>query len=213
MTVDLSNTYLDWAERNMRQNGFVGPQHHFVRDDVLAWIRDQRQTRNRWDLIFVDPPTFSNSSKMGRRTWDVQRDHVELLAGVSRLLAQGGQAIFSCNLRGFRPETRKLARAGVVLEDITAQTIPEDFARNQKVHHCYIVRRLPIEDAMAEVGFSAEEIAERVEELRNPEARKPHAAVPTHTQAGNGKSNFAGKPSPAGKSKKKKFYASKPKGK
>ena len=163
VTVDLSNTYLDWAERNMRQNGFVGPQHHFVRDDVLAWIRDQRQTRNRWDLIFVDPPTFSNSSKMGRRTWDVQRDHVELLAGVSRLLAQGGHAIFSCNLRGFRPETRKLARAGVVLEDITAQTIPEDFARNQKVHHCYIVRRLPIEDAMAEVGFSAEEIAERLD--------------------------------------------------
>lgn len=212
VTVDLSNTYLDWAERNMRQNGFVGPQHHFVRDDVLAWIRDQRQTRNRWDLIFVDPPTFSNSSKMGRRTWDVQRDHVELLAGVSRLLAQGGHAIFSCNLRGFRPETRKLARAGVVLEDITAQTIPEDFARNQKVHHCYIVRRLPIEDAMAEVGFSAEEIAERTEELRNPEARKPRAAVPAHAQAGNGKSNFAGKPSPAGKPKKKKFYASKPKG-
>ena len=173
VTVDLSNTYLDWAERNMRQNGFVGPQHHFVRDDVLAWIRDQRQTRNRWDLIFVDPPTFSNSSKMGRRTWDVQRDHVELLAGVSRLLAQGGHAIFSCNLRGFRPETRKLARAGVVLEDITAQTIPEDFARNRKVHHCYIVRRLPIEDAMAEVGFSAEEIAERTEELRNP--RRPQA--------------------------------------
>ena len=213
VTVDLSNTYLDWAERNMRQNGFVGPQHHFVRDDVLAWIRDQRQTRNRWDLIFVDPPTFSNSSKMGRRTWDVQRDHVELLAGVSRLLAQGGHAIFSCNLRGFRPETRKLARAGVVLEDITAQTIPEDFARNQKVHHCYIVRRLPIEDAMAEVGFSTEEIAERTEELRNHEARKPRATAPAHAQAGNGKSNFADKPSPAGKPKKKKFYASKPKGK
>ena len=57
---------------------------------------------------------------MGRRTWDVQRDHVALLAGVSRLLAQGGHALFSCNLRSFRPETRKLARAGVVLEDITA---------------------------------------------------------------------------------------------
>lgn len=221
VTVDLSNTYLDWAERNMRQNGFVGPQHHFVRDDVLAWIRDQRQTRNRWDLIFVDPPTFSNSSKMGRRTWDVQRDHVELLAGVSRLLAQGGHAIFSCNLRGFRPETRKLARAGVVLQDITAQTIPEDFARNQKVHHCYIVRRLPIEDAMAEVGFSAEEIAERTEELRNPEVRKPRAAVTGHAHAqasdrgprGDGKPSPAGKPPPAGKLKKKKFYASKPKGK
>lgn len=200
VTVDLSNTYLDWAERNMRQNGFVGPQHHFVRDDVLAWIRDQRQTRNRWDLIFVDPPTFSNSSKMGRRTWDVQRDHVELLAGVSRLLAQGGHAIFSCNLRGFRPETRKLARAGVVLQDITAQTIPEDFARNQKVHHCYIVRRLPIEDAMAEVGFSAEEITERAEELRSPKQPaergvKPQIGSPTKPQAKS----------------KKKFYASKPK--
>ena len=66
---------------------------------------------------------------------------------------------------------------------------------------------------MAEVGFSAEEIAERVEELRNSEARKPRAAAPAHAQAGNGKSNFAGKPSPAGKPKKKKFYASKPKGK
>ena len=180
---------------------------------MLAWIRDQRQTRNRWDLIFVDPPTFSNSSKMGRRTWDVQRDHVELLAGVSRLLAQGGHAIFSCNLRGFRPETRKLARAGVVLEDITAQTIPEDFARNQKVHHCYIVRRLPIEDAMAEVGFSAEEIAERTEELRNPEARKPRAAAPAHAQAGDRGPRGDGKPACAGKPKKKKFYASKPKGK
>lgn len=210
VTVDLSNTYLDWAERNMRQNGFVGPQHHFVRDDVLAWIRDQRQTRNRWDLIFVDPPTFSNSSKMGRRTWDVQRDHVELLAGVSRLLAQGGHAIFSCNLRGFRPETRKLARAGVVLEDITAQTIPEDFARNQKVHHCYIVRRLPIEDAMAEVGFSAEEIAERTEELRNPEARKPRAAAPAHAQTGNGKPNFVGKPPPPASPKRKNFTPASP---
>ena len=58
VTVDLSNTYLDWAERNMRQNGFTGSNHYFVRDDVLAWIRDQRQTDNRWDLIFCDPPTF-----------------------------------------------------------------------------------------------------------------------------------------------------------
>ena len=200
VTVDLSNTYLDWAERNMRQNGFVGREHHFVRDDVLAWIRDQRQTRNRWDLIFVDPPTFSNSSKMGRRTWDVQRDHVELLAGVARLLTQGGHAIFSCNLRGFRPEVRKLASAGVVIEDITAETIPEDFARNKKVHHCYIVRRLPIEDAMAEAGFSREEIEERIERLRNPEPREVKRGP-----------RPAGSSKPAGKPKKKKFYASTPK--
>ncbi len=206
VTVDLSNTYLDWAERNMRQNGFVGPQHHFVRDDVLAWISHQRNTRNRWDLIFVDPPTFSNSSKMGRRTWDVQRDHVELLAGVARLLTQEGHAIFSCNLRGFRPEVRKLAQVGVVIEDITEQTIPEDFARNKKVHHCYIVHRLPIEDAMAEVGFSVEEIAKRTEELRNPETRKSRTTTPKTMTAGDN-----AKPVPGTKPKKKKFYASTPK--
>lgn len=142
VTVDLSNTYLDWAERNMEQNGFTGPEHHFVRADVLGWIRDMQRTRNRWDLIFCDPPTFSNSSKMGRRTWDVQRDHVELLIGLSRLLTRDGEAIFSCNLRTFRPNFAALEDAGVELTDITARTIPEDFTRNQRIHRCYIVRRI-----------------------------------------------------------------------
>ena len=166
VTVDLSNTYLDWAERNMEQNGFVGPDHHYVRADVMSWIRDMRATRNRWDLIFCDPPTFSNSSKMGRRTWDVQRDHVELLVGLSRLLSREGEAIFSCNLRTFRPDTEELARAGVVLTDITAQTIPEDFARNKKIHHCYLVRRYTSEEAMRMVGMDEEAIRERARELR-----------------------------------------------
>ena len=166
VTVDLSNTYLDWAERNMEQNGFVGPQHHFVRADVMSWIRDMRETRNRWDLIFCDPPTFPNSSKMGHRTWDVQRDHVELLIGLSRLLTREGEAIFSCNLRTFRPDTEELARAGVVLTDITEQTIPEDFARNKKIHHCYLVRRYTSEEAMRMVGMDEEAIRERTRELR-----------------------------------------------
>ena len=159
-------TYLDWAERNMEQNGFVGPDHHYVRADVMSWIRDMRATRNRWDLIFCDPPTFSNSSKMGHRTWDVQRDHVELLIGLSRLLTREGEAIFSCNLRTFRPDTEELARAGVVLTDITAQTIPEDFARNKKIHHCYLVRRYTSEEAMRMVGMDEEAIRERTRELR-----------------------------------------------
>lgn len=141
VTVDLSNTYLDWAERNMEQNGFTGREHHFVRADVMSWIEDMRRTNNRWDLIFCDPPTFSNSSKMGQRTWDVQRDHVELLYGISRLLTDDGEAIFSCNLRSFRPDLRALEEAGVELTDITASTIPEDFARNPRIHRCYIVRR------------------------------------------------------------------------
>lgn len=173
VTVDLSNTYLDWAERNMEQNGFVGPNHHYVRADVMSWIRDMRQTRNRWDLIFCDPPTFSNSSKMGRRTWDVQRDHVELLVGLSRLLSREGEAIFSCNLRTFRPDIEELARAGVVLTDITDETIPEDFARNKKIHHCYLVKRYTSEEAMRRIGMSEDAIRERTRELREASARKP----------------------------------------
>ena len=173
VTVDLSNTYLDWAERNMEQNGFVGPDHHYVRADVMSWIRDMRQTRNRWDLIFCDPPTFSNSSKMGRRTWDVQRDHVELLVGLSRLLSREGEAIFSCNLRTFRPDIEELARAGVVLTDITDETIPEDFARNKKIHHCYLVKRYTPEEAMRRIGMSEDAIRERTRELREASARKP----------------------------------------
>lgn len=173
VTVDLSNTYLDWAERNMEQNGFVGPDHHYVRADVMSWIRDMRQTRNRWDLIFCDPPTFSNSSKMGHRTWDVQRDHVELLVGLSRLLSREGEAIFSCNLRTFRPDIEELARAGVVLTDITDETIPEDFARNKKIHHCYLVKRYTSEEAMRRIGMSEDAIRERTRELREASARKP----------------------------------------
>ncbi len=166
VTVDLSNTYLDWAERNMRQNGFTGGEHHYVRDDVLAWVRAQRETNNRWDLIFCDPPTFSNSSKMGRRTWDVQRDHVDLLVGISRLLTREGEAIFSCNLRTFRPDVEALARAGVVLTDITEQTIPEDFSRTSASTAATFLKRYSIEEAMERAGMDAQAIAERQSELR-----------------------------------------------
>lgn len=141
VTVDLSQTYLDWARRNMELNGFAGEQHMFERGDVMQWITECRRQPRRFDVAFVDPPTFSNSKAMGRRTWDVQRDHVELLIGVSRLLTESGVAVFSCNLRSFKPDVEQLAKYGVALEDITTQTIPHDFERNPKIHKCYLVRR------------------------------------------------------------------------
>ena len=163
-TVDLSQTYLDWAQRNMRLNGFRcegapvdgrrgsrdgrtsgrerRAEHEFVRADVMPWIVDARRQGRQFDLIFVDPPTFSNSKAMGRRTWDVQRDHVELLVGVSRLLARGGEAVFSCNLRSFKPDYDELARLGVELTEITQDTIPHDFERNARIHRCYLLRRV-----------------------------------------------------------------------
>ncbi len=142
-TVDMSRPSLDWAERNMQRNGFTGPGHEYVQADVLAWVSEQRRTRNRWDLIFCDVPTFSNSSRMRAGSWDVQRDHAELLISLTRLLVRGGTCVFSCNLRSFRPDVDYLERYGVQIEDVTAETIPQDFARNPKIHHCYLVRRTP----------------------------------------------------------------------
>ncbi len=148
-TVDLSRTYLDWAERNMERNGFTGREHEFVQADVVRWVTEQRHTYNRWDLVFCDPPTFSNSKRMGKDVFDVQRDHAELLIGISRLLTANGVCLFSCNLRGFEPDVEKLARAGVEIHDVTEGTIPEDFKRNAKIHHVYLVKRTPRPEASA----------------------------------------------------------------
>ena len=141
-SVDLSNTYLQWGERNMELNGLMNGHQEFVRADCVEWVQQTRHTKMRWDLIFVDPPTFSNSAKMRTRGWDVQRDHAELLIGVSRLLTRGGAAVFSCNLRGFKLDRETIERAGVQVVDITDKTIPLDFERHVQVHHCFVLRRI-----------------------------------------------------------------------
>ena len=140
-SVDLSNTYLDWARQNMELNGLMNGHQEFVREDCIAWVKQMRHSKYRWDFIFIDPPTFSNSSKMAKRSWDVQRDHAELLIGASRLLTRNGAMMFSCNLRNFRLDAQTLAKAGVVAVDITHKTIPFDFERNPHIHHCYLLRR------------------------------------------------------------------------
>lgn len=147
-TVDLSQTYLDWARRNMAYNGFEGRAYRFIKADVRTWIREQKDPRHskngqvrRYDVIFVDPPTFSNSKSMGKRTWDIQRDHFYLLRDVSKLLRPEGIIIFSGNLRSFNLDESALAELGFDVLDITAKTIPEDFARNEKIHFCYVLRR------------------------------------------------------------------------
>ena len=142
-TVDMSQTYLDWARRNMQRSGFAGAQHRFVRADVLQWIEREAESQAQgFDLVFVDPPTFSNSKSMGKRTWDIQRDHAELLRLVRRLLNPGGTIVFSGNLRSFKLDEVKVRACGLGIEDVTAQTVPEDFQRNPKIHFCYILRDL-----------------------------------------------------------------------
>ncbi len=140
-SVDLSNTYLDWARQNMELNGLMNGHQEFIRADCVAWVKETRHSKQRWDFIFIDSPTFSNSAKMGKRSWDVQRDHAELLIGASRLLTRNGVMMFSCNLRNFKLDVQTLAKAGVVAVDITQKTIPPDFERNPHIHRCYLLRR------------------------------------------------------------------------
>jgi len=135
-TVDMSHTYLDWARRNLALNGFSGRQHELIQSDVFAWLREESD--RRYGLIFLDPPTFSTSKRM-QGTLDVQRDHVHLIQAASGLLETGGELVFSCNFRRFRLDTEALA--GYDIEDLTAATIPKDFARNPRIHQCYRIRR------------------------------------------------------------------------
>jgi len=136
VSVDLSNTYTAWAKENFALNGFRAEDHDFVTQDVFAFLDDERSRKSRYDLIVLDPPTFSNSKKMDR-ILDVQRDQGELLTRCSQLLSPGGFLVFSTNKRRFR-----LTEVPSVLAvtDITAQTIPQDF-RNQRIHHAYLAER------------------------------------------------------------------------
>ncbi|MEI8298345.1 MAG: bifunctional 23S rRNA (guanine(2069)-N(7))-methyltransferase RlmK/23S rRNA (guanine(2445)-N(2))-methyltransferase RlmL [Pseudomonadota bacterium] len=137
-TVDMSRTYLDWTRRNLELNGFPGREHVLVQADALEWLRSAPAAG--WDLIFLDPPTFSNSKRM-EGTLDVQRDHVGLLQHTARLLTPGGLLVFSTNYTRFDLEVAALP--GLQIEDISRATIPKDFERNAKIHRCYLIRQVP----------------------------------------------------------------------
>ncbi|MFI8608631.1 bifunctional 23S rRNA (guanine(2069)-N(7))-methyltransferase RlmK/23S rRNA (guanine(2445)-N(2))-methyltransferase RlmL [Pseudomonas sp. NPDC077649] len=129
-SVDLSKTYLDWARRNLALNGF-SDKHRLEQGDVMAWLAEDR---NEYELIFIDPPTFSNSKRM-EGVFDVQRDHVELLDLAMARLARGGVLYFSNNFRKFQLDEGLAARYQV--EEISAQTLDPDFARNPKIHRAW----------------------------------------------------------------------------
>ena len=135
-SVDLSKTYINWAKRNMQYNKLYHPdKHDFIHDDVLEWLK--AVPRDRYDLIICDPPTFSNSKRMDE-TFDVQRDHVQLLKTLLKILSEDGTIYFSNNYRGFVMD-RDAVPASVV-KDITAMTTPFDFAG--KLHRsCFRVQK------------------------------------------------------------------------
>ena len=131
MTVDLSNTYLDWAGRNFALNGMENGNHQWVRSDVFEFLREATCSPQKYDLIVMDPPSFSNSKKM-LGVLDVQRDHAYLIESCMAMLAPGGVLYFSNNLRSFELDPMFAS----ISEDLTAASIPEDF-RNKRIHQCF----------------------------------------------------------------------------
>ena len=137
-TVDMSNTYLDWAKDNMALNGFDGDQHQYIRANCIEWLKQAKQDDERYDLIFLDPPTFSNSSRM-EDVFDIQRDHVALISDAVSLLTETGHLYFSTNNRQFKLDSN--AFADLNFSDITSKTLPKDFERNHKIHYCWKISR------------------------------------------------------------------------
>ena len=140
VSVDLSNTYLDWAHENLLLNGFGGAEHELERADCLEWLESQSVWGPRFDLIFVDPPTFSNSKRM-EGVLDVQRDHVGMIRRSLKLLRPAGRLVFSTNFTRFKLDAEALADLSV--QDISAATVPADFERNTRIHRCFVVRFKP----------------------------------------------------------------------
>ncbi|MEA5446045.1 bifunctional 23S rRNA (guanine(2069)-N(7))-methyltransferase RlmK/23S rRNA (guanine(2445)-N(2))-methyltransferase RlmL [Gammaproteobacteria bacterium AB-CW1] len=134
-SVDLNRNYLRWAERNLAINGFKGDDHRLVRADCVEWLN--RQT-GRWDLILLDPPTFSNSSDTDT-TLDIQRDHPALIQAALDRLVPDGLLVFSCNRRDFRLQLDD--SQGLKIQDMTKASIPEDFKRNPRIHHCWFISK------------------------------------------------------------------------
>ena len=136
-SLDMSNTYINWSIRNFKLNNLTVNDHDFIKADCIKWLSNEANKDNRYQMIFIDPPTFSNSKSM-EDMFDVQRDHVFLIESASKLLAEGGSIIFSNNFRKFKLD--KTLNDKFDIENITAATIPEDFKRNPKIHHCFVIK-------------------------------------------------------------------------
>jgi 23S rRNA (guanine2445-N2)-methyltransferase / 23S rRNA (guanine2069-N7)-methyltransferase len=138
VTVDMSNTYLDWAKRNFELNNISMRKHEVVQADCLAWLA---RCEDKFDLIFIDPPTFSNSKRM-EDSFDVERDHIQLFTWLENILSTRGEIVFSNNKRNFKLDTEALEKLGLKATNITEQNRSKDFARNKNINNCWLVTRV-----------------------------------------------------------------------
>ena len=154
-SVDLSNTYLEWAERNFALNALASPAHTFIRSDVLEFLRTHPR-REQYDLAIVDPPTFSNS-KSTQEDWEVAESHVELFHLLTPLLTPGAVVYFSTNYRRFKLDHPAIADAGLQAREISGRTVPPEY-RNKRIHRCWRMVNIGVQAARtALAGRSTEQ--------------------------------------------------------
>ncbi len=139
VSVDMSHTYLNWARKNYAVNGLGEGKNRLVQANCLEWLQEQssEQEPQQFDLILLDPPSFSNSKRM-EGVLDVQRDHVAMIEDTLKLLAPGGSLFFSNNLRSFKLDAEALSDYRV--EDVSRQSRDKDFQRNSKIHQCWLIK-------------------------------------------------------------------------
>lgn len=136
-TVDMSNTYLNWAQDNFALNKINGHKYQFIQADCLDWLKKNTTT---FDIVFIDPPTFSNSKRM-EDSFDVQRDHVTLITDALNSLAEGGEIFFTNNKRNFKMDFDAMDKLGLQAKSMSDVTRDKDFARNKHIHNSWSITR------------------------------------------------------------------------
>jgi len=138
ITVDMSKTYLDWAQDNFTLNKLSGHKYQFIQADCLQWLKNNTQ---KFDVVFIDPPTFSNSKRMDD-SFDVQRDHVALITDGLKALTENGELIFTNNKRNFKIDVEAMDKLGVKAIAMSEQTRDKDFQRNKHIHNSWLITRI-----------------------------------------------------------------------
>ncbi|WP_371189457.1 bifunctional 23S rRNA (guanine(2069)-N(7))-methyltransferase RlmK/23S rRNA (guanine(2445)-N(2))-methyltransferase RlmL [Thalassotalea maritima] len=139
-TVDMSKTYLDWAQDNFELNKLRGHKYQFIQADCLQWLKNNRQ---KFDFVFIDPPTFSNSKRMNE-TFDVQRDHVELITLGMNAVDTDGELMFTNNKRNFKMDFEAMAELGFEAINLSEKTLDFDFKRNKHIHNSWLIKRVKL---------------------------------------------------------------------
>jgi len=133
----MSNTYLEWAQDNFSLNKLISHKFQFIQADCLQWLKKNEE---QFDVVFIDPPTFSNSKRMGE-SFDVQRDHVDLITDGLKALAPNGELIFTNNKRNFKIDIDAMNSLGVTVKSLSELTRDKDFQRNKHIHNSWLISR------------------------------------------------------------------------